>query len=265
MTSKATISAISAPRPTSPPSVWPSGGSAFLAHNDALTGLLNRGKFTDHLKQCVARLERYGSPFTLLFLDLDQFKSVNDSRGHLIGDKLLIQVAHRIRSCVRESDIVARLGGDEFAIILSRPSENDGDRRAGRPARRDGRQALRIRRRDHVDRRQHRHRHRADQRHAAGPDPAQRRSRPLSRQGGGAGHVPLLRIPHGFGRARTAHAGNRAAPGAEGRTNSFSTISRWSRPKATGRAAWRRWCAGTIRSAASCRPPSSSRSPSRPG
>jgi len=98
---------------------------SFLAHNDALTGLLNRGKFTDHLKQCVARMERYGSPFTLLFLDLDQFKSVNDSRGHLIGDKLLIQVGQRIRACVREKDIVARLGGDEFAVILNRPSEND--------------------------------------------------------------------------------------------------------------------------------------------
>ena len=96
---------------------------SFLAHNDALTGLVNRGKFTDHLKQCVARLERYGSPFTLLFLDLDQFKSVNDSRGHLIGDKLLMQVANRIRTCVREADIVARLGGDEFAILLSRPAE----------------------------------------------------------------------------------------------------------------------------------------------
>lgn len=97
---------------------------SFLAHNDALTGLLNRAKFTDHLKQCVARLERYGSPFTLLFLDLDQFKSVNDTRGHLIGDKLLVQVGNRIRSCVRESDIVARLGGDEFAIIVNRPSES---------------------------------------------------------------------------------------------------------------------------------------------
>jgi diguanylate cyclase (GGDEF)-like protein/PAS domain S-box-containing protein len=95
----------------------------FLAHHDALTGLLNRGKFTDHLKQCVARLERYGAPFTVLFLDLDQFKSVNDSRGHLIGDKLLTQVAQRIRSSTREVDIVARLGGDEFAIILNRPCE----------------------------------------------------------------------------------------------------------------------------------------------
>jgi diguanylate cyclase (GGDEF)-like protein/PAS domain S-box-containing protein len=91
----------------------------FLAHNDSLTGLLNRTKFTDHLKQNVARLERYGSPFTVLYLDLDQFKAVNDSRGHLIGDKLLAQVAKRIKATLRESDLAARLGGDEFAIILA--------------------------------------------------------------------------------------------------------------------------------------------------
>jgi len=92
---------------------------SFLAHNDALTGLLNRAKFTDQLKQAVARLERYGSPFGLMFLDLDQFKLVNDSRGHLIGDQLLIEVARRIRGAVRETDMAARLGGDEFAIILT--------------------------------------------------------------------------------------------------------------------------------------------------
>jgi diguanylate cyclase (GGDEF)-like protein/PAS domain S-box-containing protein len=97
---------------------------SFLAHNDALTGLLNRGKFTECLKLSVARLERYGSPFTLMFLDLDQFKAVNDTRGHLIGDKLLIQVSNRIRGCVREADVVARLGGDEFAILVNRPSEH---------------------------------------------------------------------------------------------------------------------------------------------
>ncbi|MGE0503531.1 MAG: putative bifunctional diguanylate cyclase/phosphodiesterase [Rhizobiaceae bacterium] len=91
----------------------------YLAHNDPLTGLLNRAKFTDHLKQCVARLERYGSPFVVLYLDLDQFKAVNDSRGHLVGDRLLVEVSARIRSALRESDIAARLGGDEFAIILT--------------------------------------------------------------------------------------------------------------------------------------------------
>lgn len=92
---------------------------SFLAHNDALTGLANRAKFTEYLKQFVARLERYGSPFSVLFLDLDRFKAVNDSRGHLIGDKLLAEVGRRIRGALREADIAARLGGDEFAVILS--------------------------------------------------------------------------------------------------------------------------------------------------
>lgn len=91
----------------------------FLAHNDALTGLLNRSMFTDHLRQYVARLDRYGSPFTVLYLDLDQFKAVNDSRGHMIGDSLLAGVSRRIRGALRETDIAARLGGDEFAIILT--------------------------------------------------------------------------------------------------------------------------------------------------
>jgi diguanylate cyclase (GGDEF)-like protein/PAS domain S-box-containing protein len=91
---------------------------SFLAHNDGLTGLLNRAKFTEHLKQCVGRLERYGASFAVLYLDLDQFKAVNDRRGHMVGDKLLVQVAQRIRATLREADIAARLGGDEFAVIL---------------------------------------------------------------------------------------------------------------------------------------------------
>ncbi len=89
-----------------------------LAHHDPMTGLLNRTKFTEQLNSCVARLERYGTPFSVMFLDLDQFKSVNDSRGHMAGDRLLAQVARRIQGLVRENDLVARLGGDEFAVIL---------------------------------------------------------------------------------------------------------------------------------------------------
>ncbi|MDB5537259.1 MAG: hypothetical protein JWQ65_2134 [Devosia sp.] len=89
-----------------------------LAHHDPMTGLLNRTKFTELLNQAVARLERYGAPFSVLYLDLDQFKSVNDTRGHMTGDKLLIQVAKRVLRSVRDTDVVARLGGDEFAIIL---------------------------------------------------------------------------------------------------------------------------------------------------
>lgn len=89
-----------------------------LAHHDPMTGLLNRTKFTEQLNSCVARLERYGTPFSVMFLDLDQFKSVNDSRGHMVGDRLLTLVARRIQALVRETDLLARLGGDEFAIIL---------------------------------------------------------------------------------------------------------------------------------------------------
>ncbi|MET3924312.1 EAL domain-containing protein [Devosia sp. 2618] len=90
-----------------------------LAHHDPMTGLLNRTRFTEQLNSCVAKLERYGTPFSVLYLDLDQFKLVNDSRGHLAGDKLLVQVAKRVQDVVRETDWVARLGGDEFAIIVS--------------------------------------------------------------------------------------------------------------------------------------------------
>ncbi|MGB3339319.1 MAG: EAL domain-containing protein [Devosia sp.] len=89
-----------------------------LAHHDPMTGLRNRTRFTEQLNGCVARLERYGTPFSVMFLDLDQFKSVNDSRGHLAGDRLLVQVARRLQSMVRETDVTARLGGDEFAVIL---------------------------------------------------------------------------------------------------------------------------------------------------
>ncbi|MCC0029773.1 MAG: EAL domain-containing protein [Brucellaceae bacterium] len=91
---------------------------SMLAHSDVLTGLMNRAKFTEKLNHAISRLERYGTPFTVLYLDLDRFKLVNDTRGHPVGDKLLASVAHRIRSVVRDSDSVARLGGDEFAIII---------------------------------------------------------------------------------------------------------------------------------------------------
>jgi diguanylate cyclase (GGDEF)-like protein/PAS domain S-box-containing protein len=91
----------------------------FLAHNDTLTGLLNRESFSGHLKQSVTLLERYGTPFTILYLDLDQFKSVNDSRGHLAGDKLLAEVSRRLSAALRAGDVAARIGGDEFAVILN--------------------------------------------------------------------------------------------------------------------------------------------------
>ncbi len=96
---------------------------SFLAHNDALTGLLNRAHFTEMLSQTVSRLERYGAPFALMFLDLDHFKTVNDTRGHPVGDRLLVDVSKRLRALVPPGTVLARLGGDEFAIILNKAAK----------------------------------------------------------------------------------------------------------------------------------------------
>jgi diguanylate cyclase (GGDEF)-like protein/PAS domain S-box-containing protein len=90
---------------------------ALLARTDVLTGLANRGTFNDRLRQAFAAAQRGGNAFAVLFLDLDRFKDVNDSRGHPAGDKLLQLVAQRLKSATRETDLVARLGGDEFAIL----------------------------------------------------------------------------------------------------------------------------------------------------
>jgi diguanylate cyclase (GGDEF)-like protein len=88
----------------------------FLARHDALTGLPNRVVFQERLLHALAHAER-SAGFAVLYLDLDQFKIVNDTLGHPIGDELLCAVALRLRDSVRDGDIVARLGGDEFAII----------------------------------------------------------------------------------------------------------------------------------------------------
>jgi len=95
---------------------------AYMAHYDELTDLPNRALFYDRLKQSLAIAKRNKTNVFLLFLDLDGFKSVNDSLGHRSGDILLKQVAQRIVSCVRESDTVGRMGGDEFTVLL-----NDAD------------------------------------------------------------------------------------------------------------------------------------------
>ena len=89
-----------------------------MAHHDALTGLPNRVLFHQPLGEALARIRRGGGNLAVLCLDLDQFKSVNDTLGHPVGDVLLKTVAQRLDHCVRDTDMVARLGGDEFAIIL---------------------------------------------------------------------------------------------------------------------------------------------------
>ncbi|TCV81240.1 putative bifunctional diguanylate cyclase/phosphodiesterase [Sulfurirhabdus autotrophica] len=98
---------------------------SFLANFDSLTGLPNRSLFRDRLAQAVARADRQEHLVALLFLDLDRFKTINDSLGHTSGDHLLLQVAHRLKSVLRKCDTVARLGGDEFTLILEDISHID--------------------------------------------------------------------------------------------------------------------------------------------
>lgn len=97
----------------------------YLANYDALTGLPNRNLFSDRMRHLISRAARERKSFSLIFLDLDNFKPVNDTLGHEFGDQLLKRVADRLKECVREEDTVARYGGDEF-IVLVESAEADG-------------------------------------------------------------------------------------------------------------------------------------------
>ncbi len=90
----------------------------YMAYHDALTGLPNRLLLTDRLEQTVSRARRQAERFAVVFLDLDRFKVVNDSLGHEMGDRLLLEVARRLQDVIRQNDTVARLGGDEFVILM---------------------------------------------------------------------------------------------------------------------------------------------------
>jgi diguanylate cyclase (GGDEF)-like protein/PAS domain S-box-containing protein len=90
----------------------------FQAYHDLLTGLPNRALFKDRLTQAIANARRHGLLLAVMFLDLDRFKSVNDTLGHLVGDELLQLTSQRLRHCLREGDTLARIGGDEFMLLL---------------------------------------------------------------------------------------------------------------------------------------------------
>ncbi|MCQ4087936.1 bifunctional diguanylate cyclase/phosphodiesterase [Saccharibacillus sp. JS10] len=99
-----------------------------LAYHDTLTGLANRMSFEEKLKHTIEEAEPFEETFAIAFIDLDRFKNVNDTLGHHIGDRLLVQVAKRLKKCIRESDFVARQGGDEFTLILRDIGDREGAR-----------------------------------------------------------------------------------------------------------------------------------------
>jgi diguanylate cyclase (GGDEF)-like protein/PAS domain S-box-containing protein len=91
----------------------------FLAHHDPLTELTNRSLFNDRLDSALRAAHRQKSTLALLFLDINDFKGINDVHGHAVGDRVLCMIARRLEGCVRETDTVARMGGDEFTVLLT--------------------------------------------------------------------------------------------------------------------------------------------------
>jgi diguanylate cyclase (GGDEF)-like protein len=94
-----------------------------MAQHDTLTGLPNRALFSDRLNQELEHARRHKGRFAMLFIDLDNFKPINDQYGHAIGDDVLIKAAQRLKSCVRAADSVGRIGGDEFVVLLAQLNE----------------------------------------------------------------------------------------------------------------------------------------------
>jgi diguanylate cyclase (GGDEF)-like protein/PAS domain S-box-containing protein len=97
----------------------------FLAHHDPLTGLTNRSLFNDRLDSALHAAHRHQSGLALLFLDINDFKMINDVHGHTVGDHVLCTIARRLEGCVRDMDTVARMGGDEFTVLLTDISSAD--------------------------------------------------------------------------------------------------------------------------------------------
>ncbi len=186
----------------------------YHAYHDGLTRMPNRTLFMDRLEQCLRFGERHPAlRCAVLYLDLDRFKTINDSLGHTLGDQLLLEVSGRIRTCVRPEDTVARMGGDEFTILLEDVVE---------PA-----DALRVADRlhtalqppDHARRprdiclREHRYCHRCAERPRCDRPAARCRHRDVPRQIPGHGADGVVRRTHAPARRGATDAGIGTAPG----------------------------------------------------
>jgi diguanylate cyclase (GGDEF)-like protein len=100
------------------------------ASHDSLTGLANRDLLREHLNSLLVQRREGGREATLLYIDIDEFKKVNDGFGHAEGDRLLVEIAQRLTACAGAQDLVARIGGDEFAVVTTEHQENHATSRA---------------------------------------------------------------------------------------------------------------------------------------
>ncbi|SES93770.1 diguanylate cyclase (GGDEF) domain-containing protein [Salinibacillus kushneri] len=96
-----------------------------MAYNDSLTGLPNRNWFQSYLEATLISAQKTNTSIGIMFIDFDNFKRVNDTLGHRVGDGLLIQMAERLQTCIRQGDIVSRQGGDEFLVLIEDSSEDE--------------------------------------------------------------------------------------------------------------------------------------------
>ena len=185
----------------------------YQANYDALTALPNRLYFKDQLARRFAQSQREPQQFALLFIDLDNFKSVNDSLGHAAGDEVLRQTAERLKQCVRETDTVTRLGGDEFTIILSQIRSSRDPESVAEHVLRIDEVAVRGRRRRALSECEHRHRALSCGRQVGGGPAAQRGHGDVPGEGRGPRPLRLLRGADERRRARARQSRARAAPG----------------------------------------------------
>ena len=98
---------------------------SYLAHYDQLTNIPNRYLLIDRISHLIAQSKRNNSTFSIFYIDLDEFKNINDAKGHTFGDKVLVETALRLKQSIRNSDTVARIGGDEFVLLLENTSGKD--------------------------------------------------------------------------------------------------------------------------------------------
>ena len=218
---------------------------ARAARHDDLTALPNRRLFGELLQRSMARAARATEPrYAVLFIDLDGFKLVNDSLGHLVGDQFLVAISSRLQTQLRPSDVLSRLGGDEFAVLIEDFATPDEVCAVTERLQRSLRDPIRPARARALRVGEHRH----GARRAALPDgrrsAARRRHRDVSRQGGRPRRLPDLRSAHARLGGGAADARNRAAP--RGRTPRLhARLSADRRAAVVARsAASRRSCAG---------------------